>query len=121
MVKTLFDTHILIDYLNGIVLAQAELALYDDKAISIVTWMEVQSGTSAADQSAVDQFLSRFTVLPVDAAVSSEAVALQKATKIKLPDAIVMATAMLSHRLLVTRNTKDFSPTHPGIRVPYVI
>jgi predicted nucleic acid-binding protein len=97
------------------------LALYDDKAISIVTWMEVQKGTSAIDQTAVDQFLSRFTVLPLDAPVSIEAVALRKATRIKLSDAIIMATAMVNYRLLITRNTKDFSPSHPGIRVPYVI
>jgi predicted nucleic acid-binding protein len=59
--------------------------------------------------------------MPLDQPVSVEAVALRKATKIKLPDAIIMATAMVNHRLLVTRNTKDFSPSHPGIRVPYVI
>ena len=45
MVKVIFDTNILIDYLNGTPQAKAELTLYTDKAISIVTWMEIQVGT----------------------------------------------------------------------------
>ena len=44
MVKALFDTNILIDYLNGFEQAKAELARYSDKAISLITWMEVIVG-----------------------------------------------------------------------------
>ena len=39
--KALFDTNILVDYLSGIAAAKDEISLYDDKAISIITWMEV--------------------------------------------------------------------------------
>jgi predicted nucleic acid-binding protein len=92
MVRVLFDTNILIDYLNGVLPAKIELDLYQDKAISMITWMEVQVGVSPGDQN-----------------------------KVKLPDAIIWATAQLDKRVLVTRNTKDFSSAHPGIRVPYVI
>ncbi len=46
MVKALFDTNILIDYLNGIPQAREEVALYDDSAISIISWMEVMAGAS---------------------------------------------------------------------------
>lgn len=41
MVAALFETNILIDYLNGIPQAMEELGLYDERAISIVAWMEV--------------------------------------------------------------------------------
>ena len=119
--KALFDTNILIDFLSGIDEARTELALYQDKAISIVTWMEVQVGTAEPEQAAVDRFLRGFTVVPIDTPVSVQAVALRKTTKIKLPDAIIWATARVENRLLVTRNTKDFSLSHPGVRVPYVI
>ncbi|MFZ3082226.1 MAG: type II toxin-antitoxin system VapC family toxin [Rhodoferax ferrireducens] len=121
MVKALFDTNILIDYLNGMTQARAELALYADKAISIVTWMEVQVGATPIDQLAVDHFLLGFTVLPVDTPVSVKAVALRKSIKIKLPDAIIWATALVNQRLLITRNSKDFSPSAQGVRVPYII
>jgi len=41
--------------------------------------------------------------------------------KVKLPDAIILATAELEGRLLVTRNTKDFPSDDPGVRVPYTL
>ncbi|MBV5297901.1 MAG: type II toxin-antitoxin system VapC family toxin [Rhodoferax sp.] len=121
MVRVLFDTNILIDYLNGVLPAKIELDLYQDKAISMITWMEVQVGVSPGDQKLVDQFLLRFSLLSIDAPVAAQAVVLRKASKVKLPDAIIWATAQLDKRVLVTRNTKDFSSAHPGIRVPYVI
>lgn len=121
MVKALFDTNILIDFLNGVDQARSELALYQDKAISIITWMEVQIGTGAHDQSAVDGFLSGFVVLPLDSEVSKRAVDLRKANAVKLPDAVIWATAQVHSRLFVTRNTKDFDTTLPGVRNPYIL
>jgi predicted nucleic acid-binding protein len=121
MVKALFDTNILIDFLNGIEAARTEIALYQDRAISAITWMEVQVGTQPQEQHEVDLFLAGFTVLPIDAAVSKQAVVLRKGQSIKLPDAIIWATAQVHHRLLVTRNSKDFAPAHPGVRTPYVL
>lgn len=37
MVKALFDTNVLIDYLNAVPAARAELRRYTEKAVSIVT------------------------------------------------------------------------------------
>ena len=119
--NALFDTNILVDYLNGISAAKAEVDLYDDKAISIITWMEMQIGTDEADQMSVDRFLSKFTLLPLDAKVSAKAVALRRKRRIKLRDAIIWATALAESRLLVTRNVKDFPAILPGVRVPYTV
>jgi predicted nucleic acid-binding protein len=47
MVRVLFDTNILIDYLSGIRAAKKELARYEYRAISTITWMEILVGTSA--------------------------------------------------------------------------
>lgn len=121
VVKALFDTNILIDYLNGVGQAKLELALYSDKAISVITWMEIQVGTTPDDQQVVDQFLRAFTVVPIDGHMALKAVVLRKTTKIKLPDAIIWATAQVQERLLITRNVKDFSPSAPDVRVPYVL
>ena len=46
MVKALLDTNILIDYLRGVGAARTELGRYQDKAISIITWMEVLVGAA---------------------------------------------------------------------------
>jgi len=48
-------------------------------------------------------------------------VSLRRGQSIKLPYAIIWATAQVHSRLLVTRNSKDFAPSHPGVRIPYVI
>jgi predicted nucleic acid-binding protein len=121
MVSALFDTNILIDYLNGVEQAKTELDKYSDKAISLITWMEVMVGATPETENIVRGFLSGFVNLPIEERVSDVAVALRKQHKIKLPDAIVWATAQVNKRILVTRNTKDFSHDEPGVRVPYRI
>lgn len=121
MVGALFDTNILIDYLNGIDQAKTELDRYSEKAISPITWMEVMVGATAETEGIMRGFLSDFVNLPIDEQVADVAVALRKTHKIKLPDAIVWATAQVNRRIFVTRNTKDFSHDEPGIRVPYHI
>lgn len=121
MVSVLFDTNILIDYLNGVEQARTELDRYPDKAISLITWMEVMVGALPETEEIMQGFLSGFACLPIDQKVSNVAVALRKQHKIKLPDAIVWATAQVNRRILVTRNTRDFPPPAPGVHVPYQI
>lgn len=119
MVKALFDTNILIDYLNGVEQAKAELDRYSDKAISLITLMEVLVGATPNTENILRGFLNGFQSLPIDEPVSDRAVAIRQKHRIKLPDAIVWATAQIDGRILVTRNTKDFSRDEPGIRIPY--
>jgi len=120
--KALFDTNILIDYLNGIEAARDELALYEQAMISSITWMEVLVGAVGEDEEVqLRAFLSRFTVLPVDIEVSERAVELRRQYRMRLPDAIIWATAQCASALLVSRNTRDFPAEHPGVRVPYIV
>ena len=119
MVKALFDTNILIDYLNGVEAARAELALHDQRAICVITWMEVLVGATPANERRTRAFLAGFTVIAIDATVAELAVQLRRAHRIRLPDAIIWATAKVQARLLVTRNTRDFPIADPGVREPY--
>ncbi len=121
MVSALFDTNILIDYLNGVDQAKIELERYSDKAISLITWMEVMVGATPETEAILRSFLNGFANLPIDEQVSNLAVVLRKKHRIKLPDAIVWASAQVDKRILVTRNTKDFADDEPGVRVPYQI
>lgn len=118
--RALFDINILIDYLNGIEAARDELGLYDDPMISAVSWMEVMVG-AASDTEEIElrAFLSRFAVVPVSVEVSEGAVELRRKHRMRLPDAIIWASALHESCLLVSRNTRDFPEDHPGIRVPY--
>lgn len=63
--------------------------------------------------------LDSFELLELDQRTCERPVGLRQKHKIKLPDAIVWATAQVHNLLLVTRNTKDFSEKTPDIRVPY--
>ena len=121
MVKALFDTNILIDYLNGMPAARDELGRYDDRAISIVTWMEVLAGATPKVEEATRAFLDGFEIIALDNPIAELAVLLRKRNRIKLPDAIILASAEANARLLVTRNTKDFKASDPGVRIPYLI
>jgi predicted nucleic acid-binding protein len=121
MVRALFDTNILIDYLNAIPAARSELQRYEDKAISIITWMEILVGASDAVRDRTRSYLRSFEVIGLDEAVADQAIDLRRVHKIKLPDAVVWASARVNRMLLVTRNTKDFPANDPGVRHPYLV
>jgi predicted nucleic acid-binding protein len=114
------DTNILIDYLNGSTKARGELDRFERVSISIVTWMEVLVGVEVGGaEEAVRAFLRRFDVQPIDPGIAERAVEIRRKNRIRLPDAIIWATAMHLGVVLVTRNSRDFPPSDPGIRVPY--
>ena len=120
--KALFDTNILIDYLNGIPDSKREVERHRERLISIVTWMEVLAGAhDDAEQDVIEMFLRDFHVVEVTRRVAHETVELRKGRRIRLPDAVIWASARVESALLVTRNTRDFPKDDPGIRVPYTV
>jgi len=52
-------------------------------------------------------------------AVAETAIQLRREYRLRLPDAIIWATARVNDAVLITRNTKDFKPEWDGIRSPY--
>lgn len=121
MVKALFDTNILIDYLNAVPEARDELDRFGERAISLISWMEVMVGAEPAVEADTRAFLDGFDVIAVDERIAERAVSLRRERRIKLPDAIVWASAQVHGFLLVTRNVKDFPPGDPGVRAPYAL
>lgn len=118
--NAVFDTNILIDFLGGVPKARQELSRFEVVTISLVSWMEVLVGTAEGhEEETVRRFLRQFLIHPVDAGVAERAVAIRKATKLRLPDAIIWGTAQHLGQVLVTRNTRDFPTRDPGVRIPY--
>lgn len=115
----LFDTCILIDYLCGVTKARAECARYSDRAISFITWMEVMAGATPGNEEDARSFLLNFRTAFISHRVAELAVNIRRVQRIKLPDAIILATAESEGRLLITRNTRDFPAAARGIRIPY--
>ena len=120
--RALLDTNILIDYLGGVEAAREEIARHDGPLISSITWMEVLVGASDDREMArLRWFLSGFGRVAIDDRVSELAAAIRREHRIRLPAAIIWASARSIGGLLVTRNTRDFPAGAPGVRVPYSI
>jgi len=117
--KAVLDSNILIDYLNGIEAAREEIDRYPRPYISAITWMEVMAGSDPGDDTAIRAFLARFTLVAIDDEVAEQAVVLRRRHRLRLPDAIIWASAHRLGALLVSRNSKDFPPGDPGVRMPY--
>jgi predicted nucleic acid-binding protein len=114
------DSDVLIDYFDGIDAAGQELSRYDGVIFSRITWMEVLVSTPAEELRKVrEDFLRQFSIVELDERVAREAMALRRQHRLKLPNAIIWASARLHDALLVTRNAKDFPIDDPGIRAPY--
>ncbi|TSB01255.1 PIN domain-containing protein [Sphingorhabdus contaminans] len=90
--------------------------------VSRVAWIEVLSkGNDTIVRDAL-QFLGRFGLDEIDDEISHRAAALRRERpRLKSPDAIILATAQIRGRVLITRNIKDFPAEMPGIRIPYTI
>jgi predicted nucleic acid-binding protein len=121
-----FDTNIVIDALGGLELARAELLRAVGAAgrpwISRIAWIEVLSKGTPGQVRDAEALLSGFGVDEMDAEIARRAAALRRERlRLKLADSVILASAQMRGRVLVTRNTKDFPANMPGIRVPYTL
>jgi hypothetical protein len=120
--RAIIDSDVLIDYLQGLDKAKQELDRYSKREISIISWMEIMTGADTPQEEKDSrEFLSTFTIHQLSVEIASEAVEIRKKFRIRLPDAIVWATARTSGCLLLTRNARDFSTKEPGVRIPYSV
>ncbi len=120
--RAIIDSDVLIDYLQGIEKAKRELDRYAKRETSIIAWIEVMTGADTPEEEKDSrEFLSTFTIHHLSVEIASAAVDIRKKFRIRLPDAIVWATARTNDCLLVTRNAKDFSTKEPGVRIPYSV
>ena len=115
------DTVILVDALMGVEQAKRELLARRRNWISRITWTEVMAGASADGDYETENFLRFFSVIEVSEEIGRRAALISSQNAIKLPDAIIWASAQTTGRILVTRNTRDFPAKLPGIRVPYTL
>ena len=126
MSHLVFDSNILIDYLNGIINALDVIDGCDDPVISKIVYMEVLVGcrhsaqvraalpedyeaTLASVEHATRVWMkSTFKVMPIDDLTADFSIEVRKQTNKKLPDTVIHATAILNGWSIVTRNPNDF-------------
>jgi len=114
--RYLLDTNICLYFLNrtltengfklvGAAIDNAEVAL------SVITQMEVLGFNfpSPDEERITNEFISELTVLHLSDEVVQQTIAIRKKQRIKLPDAIIGASALVHGLALVTRNVSDFN------------
>jgi predicted nucleic acid-binding protein len=114
-VADLLDTDVFIHHLRG---ANKLRPGRDSVSYSVVTRCELFAG-AAADEDRIRLLLAPFLELPVDRSVAELAGRVRRETRIRTPDALIAATALLHRLTLVTRNARDFGRVrHLRTRVP---
>ena len=117
----LLDTNILIDVLRGEVVALAWLEQQQRPQISVISWIEVLVGCREGESGRVEAWLNTFPRLPIDDAIALETVRLRQRYGLKIPDAIILATARCADLTLATRNSRDFPLALGGVLHAYAL
>lgn len=111
MADLLVDTDVFIDHLRG----AAELRPGRHRLhYSVVTRAELFAGTTPTDL--VSQLLAPFREVSVDRPIAERAGRVAREFGLRLPDAIIAATALEGRLVLVTRNRKHFEGVR-GVRI----
>lgn len=107
----LVDTDVFIDHLRG----ASELKPGRHRLhYSVVTRAELFAGNSATDL--VSQLLAPFREIPVDRSIAERAGRVAREFQLRLPDALIAATALENRLSLATRNRKHFDNVR-GVRI----
>ena len=109
------DTNIVIAYLAGEQVVVDALTLFKNRGgallLPIIVEAEVLSFSkwSVEERTATERFLEEnFVSIPCDRVIARIASRLRATSRIRLPDAIIAASALSTRTPLVTRNIKDF-------------
>uniref|UniRef100_Q3ASS2 Ribonuclease VapC n=1 Tax=Chlorobium chlorochromatii (strain CaD3) TaxID=340177 RepID=Q3ASS2_CHLCH len=120
--KYILDTNIIIGLLkaNPTAIALAESVRLDlgECAISQITRMELLGckGISEAEESSIHQFLACCVVLMIDETVECEAIRFRKHSSLKLPDAIIAATAQVHNLNLLSLDERLVSQYERAVK-----
>lgn len=109
------DTNIAIYFLDGKLTPEAQRFLQPilntHCFLSVITQIELLGWSFATleDEQQAQAFVATATIFDLSEAVVSTTINLRKTHAIKLPDAIIAATALVHDFTLLTRNVTDFS------------
>lgn len=111
----LYDTNIFIDYFSGKTrideIFKAGFMNENDLIISQINKIELLShpNITREEEDLFEIFINNFRIIPVNSEIEKLTIILRRKYKIKLPDAIIAATAITENAILVSRDLKDFS------------
>ena len=112
--KYLYDTSIFIYYLADEITVNLwfteEFLNLHEILVSPIIRIELLSftGLSKEEEQSIEDLLSQFNTVPFLREIENQTIQIKRQYKIKLPDAIIAATAINQDAFLVTRNIGDF-------------
>ncbi len=112
--KYLYDTNIFIYYLADDIIVNSwfteEFLNLHEILVSPIIRIELLSFTSLSkeEEQSIEDLLSQFNTVPLLREIENQTIQIKRQYKIKLPDAIIAATAINQDAFLVTRNVSDF-------------
>jgi predicted nucleic acid-binding protein len=112
--RYLLDSNTVIDYIAGLYPENAQewlSQLIDDEInVSIITKIEVLSFNPDEDDNyhVLADFFEAANIFELTSDIVNKTILIRQKQKIKLPDAVIAATALINGLTLVSRNTKDF-------------
>lgn len=117
--NALLDSNVIISLSRGDLNIEQLYNWYDWLAISIITYMEVLGFgfRNAAERRLVESMLGEFELLHLDMEVATIVITYRQRRRIRLPDAIILATASKHDYTLVTSNTRDFKAVDGKVKV----
>jgi hypothetical protein len=117
--KFLLDTSAILELFKGqpSVAALLKGVAMDKLCASVITRMELLSfrGITPEDERHIRDFLNALSVVLLNADVEDTAIQLRRATRLKMPDAIVAASAIVSKTVLVTYDRELVNTVFPGL------
>lgn len=109
--RYLIDTNVVIAYLDNSLPEKFALEIEDSGSnISVITRMELLAWRNATPENLhkIQSFIDASFVYNLDEPVILKAIDIRKHYRIKLPDVIIAATAIVHNLKLITRNNSDF-------------
>lgn len=106
----LLDSNIVIYLSQKVITIESFAATDDELFISDITYMETLGFpfASVEDKNFMITLLNQFSRVGLTESIIQQTIALKQNYKIKLPDAIIAASAQVRDMKLITRNLKDF-------------
>ncbi len=106
----LLDSNIIIYISKGELDISDVFGKYKKVYISIITYMEILGFkfNNSNEEKLIKKLLNYLDIIEIDITIADETINIRKNNKIKLPDAIILATAKLYKCDLLTRNVQDF-------------
>ena len=113
----IFDTNVLI-YLSKFTLNH-ERILNEETAISIITKIEVLGFQfqNNDEHQLLLAICNELKVIPLTDLIAEETINIRQTHRIKLPDAIIYATALVENVPLLTNNIKDFKSIDRNVKL----